>query len=77
MKNKDLMQIVIILLCVIAVAIGLIIWSNKVESDRWNNGYCSCGGHYEYTQAVGHAYTTSYIYTCDKCGNTVELSKHR
>ena len=45
------------------------------ESTKWNNGYCECGGQWRYEQAVGHAYRTSYIYKCDKCGKIVEFYK--
>ena len=75
--NKDLIKIIVILLGFVGAVVGLILLTDKKEADRWNNGYCSCGGKYEYTQAIGHAYTTTYIYQCDKCGNTIEVSKHR
>ena len=47
------------------------------DSKLWNNGYCDCGGRWEYEQAVGHKSTTSYIYVCDKCGNRIEISEMR
>lgn len=34
---------------------------------------CSCGGNYQYTQAVGHMYATRYLYVCDRCGEAIEL----
>ena len=51
--------------------------SAKFDDDLWNNGYCSCGGQWEYEQAVGHRVSTSYIYRCDKCGNRIEISDYR
>jgi len=58
--------------------IGLVVLCTKCskqESEaKYNNGYCPCGGHYEYVEAVGHRGTTTYIYSCDKCGHKIELS---
>ena len=42
----------------------------------YNNGiHKGCGGHWVYETAIGHQYTTSYIYQCDKCGITIEISE--
>ena len=46
---------------------------NSNEKKKWNDGYCSCGGKWEYEQAVGHYYSTHYIYVCDTCGKRIEL----
>ena len=45
----------------------------KDSFDRYNNGNCPCGGHIHYEQAIGHKYTTHFIYRCDKCGRRLEL----
>ena len=47
------------------------------DSEAWNDGYCSCGGKWEYEQAVGHRYDTSYIYVCSSCGKRIELYEMR
>lgn len=44
-----------------------------VDSTKYNDGVCDCGGHFYYEQAVGHRFTTNYIYACDKCGKRIEL----
>lgn len=44
-----------------------------IDSREYNNGVCTCGGHFHYEQAVGHRFTTDYIYACDKCGRRIEL----
>lgn len=55
----------------IMVLILIIIYSN--DSSTWNDGYCSCGGKWEYRQAVGHQAGTNYIYKCDTCGKVHEF----
>jgi len=46
------------------------------SSNLYNDGICStCGGHYEYSNAVGHKYITNYIYICDKCGRSIEVDR--
>jgi hypothetical protein len=64
---------------IIMLGIGVIIfWVFRQEEEKtWNNGFCSCGGRWEYMQPIGHAYSTDYIYKCDKCGKTHEFSKVR
>ena len=65
-----LVVIVIFLVVVLAVCrIG--------DSKSWNNGYCECGGKWIYKQAVGHRYSTNYIYQCDKCGKMHEFMEIR
>lgn len=61
------------LLLIILLAIA----DNKADEKAWNNGFCECGGRWEYMQPIGHAYSTDYIYKCDKCGKTHEFSKVR
>lgn len=58
---------------IIAVIILLAKCSNNKDVLAWNNGYCECGGHWVYEQAVGHRMRTSYIYKCDKCGKILEV----
>ena len=58
----------------ILILIVVFIISRACSSARYNNGICKvCGGRYVYHQSVGHAYTTDYIYRCDKCGHTIEV----
>lgn len=63
---------VILILCVILFAIN-----GCVDSNKWNDGICSyCGGHYAFVQAVGHRYSTDYLYKCDKCGHIIEIGHY-
>jgi len=57
-------------------AIGCKIDSN-IDNDKWNGGYHSCGGKWVYEQAVGHRYSTNYIYQCNKCGMREEFTEYR
>lgn len=77
---KDIIHFIIsiILLIVVAAAvvIGLATCVANEDKKDWNNGYCNCGGHWVYEQAIGHSYSTSYLYRCDECGKTIELWKY-
>ena len=69
--------IVTILLCA-ALFFGVSKISEKQDEKCWNNGRCDvCGGTWNYEQAVGHKYETSYIYVCDNCGKRIEISEMR
>lgn len=61
----------------IVLLIVLLFIRSCASSSIWNNGICSyCGGHYKFQQAIGHQYTTNYIYICDKCGHSIEVAQH-
>ena len=59
-----------ILLCLILLILTLL---GNSDRNNWNNGYHSCGGQWIYQGAVGHAYSTGYLYGCDNCGKTQEF----
>lgn len=62
-----------ILICLGLIAVIWIISSIR-SSSEYNNGICgSCGGNFVYQQAVGHRYSTDYIYICDKCGRMIQI----
>lgn len=57
--------------------IVLLILRSCISSNMWNNGICSnCGGNYKFQQAIGHNHYTEYMYTCDKCGRSIEVAHH-
>ena len=63
----------------IAIAIGfgvatLLYKEAEGNHDRWNNGYCECGGQYQFSSATNYRGSKDYYYTCDKCGHTEEFS---
>lgn len=75
MKEETLLIVVISVLCVLVIAL-FIIQGNSGIAD-YNGGTCKvCGGHYEYQQTIGHAYTTEYIYICNSCGNMVRTGTY-
>ncbi len=63
-------------ICIILIIV-LLIARSCMSDTTWNNGICSnCGGHYRFQQAIGHQYFTDYMYTCDKCGHSIEVMHH-
>ena len=71
---------VLIVILIVGVTIGL-----KYERKVWNDGYCSCGGHWEYVDSESQLHktkdtfwtSTSYIYKCDRCGKMYKFSELR
>ena len=64
----------------IAIAIGfgvatLLYKEAEGNHDRWNNGYCECGGQYQFSSATNWRGSKDYYYACDKCGHTEEFSQ--
>lgn len=73
--------ILMLLVCIICTAI----YSHKENEKIWNNGYCECGGKWEYVDSVTHisktddimkSYTT-YIYKCNRCDKMHEFDELR
>ena len=61
------------ILIFILVALAISVTSDK-GSSKWNEGHCPNDGHeWVYIQAVGHKYSTKYIYACPDCGNKIEV----
>lgn len=59
--------------------IGMVIFLGEWAENRiWNGGICNIceEGHWKFVQAVGHRYSTDYLYKCNHCGYTVELDKY-
>jgi len=70
--------VIIMALILFAIIVGLIIVGEIHDDKEWNNGHCpACGSEWEYEQAVGHYYSTSYMYVCNKCGRRIEISEIR
>ena len=68
---------IIAVLLTLAVSFGfatLLYEEHKNNHDRWNNGYCECGGQYQFSSATNWHGSKDYYYTCDKCGHTEEFS---
>ena len=80
--KKKIDSIDIFLAISVIIAVGFFIaavfasnYHEKKELEMWNNGYCTCGGHWVYEQAVGHKYETGFLYYCDSCNNYIEVNK--
>lgn len=58
---------------IVGLAFAVVVPMHNIDVMEYNDGNCSCGGHYEYSQAIGHRMSTTYIYTCDKCGKPIEI----
>lgn len=67
----------IMLAIMIVIMVVVLAFESANDEKKWNNGFCSCGGRWEYQQAVGHKYDTNYIYKCDKCGKIKEFDDVR
>jgi hypothetical protein len=61
---------------VILILIVLLFIQSCQSNNIWNNGICSCGGTYKFQQAVGHYHSTYYMYICDKCGHSIEITNY-
>ena len=63
-------------ICVIILIVAYFI-NNAVGANEYNNSICTnCGGTYEFKQAVGHNYGTTYMYICDKCCRVIEIPNY-
>ena len=67
----------VIVLILVGILIVWLILNNIHSTSLYNDSNCpKCGGHYVFQTAVGHHYTTSYIYKCDNCGDLIEVSDY-
>ena len=69
-----------------ALFLLLIILLAIADKKAWNNGFCECGGRWEYLDTSHHiSYTKEggyhdekgYIYKCNKCGKMHEFNEVR
>lgn len=74
----EVRAIINIAIVIVGVIFGCIIIGKIYDDKLWNNGHCPvCGSEWEYEQAVGHYYSTSYMYVCNKCGKRIEIDEVR
>ena len=72
-EPKPISWLIVIIILLLLINFFYSIYSNDV----YNDGVClNCGGQYIYQQAIGHQYTTDYIYVCNKCGHLITVNKH-
>lgn len=78
--NEHLISI-IVGIAIVFIFVGLIGGAIS-ENNTWNDGYCECGGKWEYVDTVtsirgdkNETYTvTTFIYRCSRCGRMHEFS---
>ena len=70
----------------IFLMIILFIADSKADKKAWNNGFCECGGRWEYVDILhnvnyvkdyGYQDNKKYIYKCNKCGKMHEFNELR
>ena len=70
---KAIFGTILFMAVIVAMIIGICKYCEhkryKMDSTTWNNGYCQCGGEWEYQQIVATRANTVYVYKCDKCNN--------
>lgn len=67
--------IAILITLAIAFSFATLIYKEaEGNHNRWNNGYCECGGQYQFSSATNWRGSKDYYYTCDKCGHTEQFS---
>ena len=76
-SSNDLKADLIVMVILLAIAFVIHIGCSIHDDYVWNYGYCDCGGQWVYQQAVGHRFSTCYIYECDKCGEVHEFNIKR
>ena len=58
----------------IVLFVGLLLFLDRgIDTWRWNDGYCSCGGKWLYEQVIEDNNISGYLYRCNKCGKKIEL----
>lgn len=74
---EGISAIIIFLILIACIIVGLI-FDGKRDDKLWNDGHCpTCGAEWEYEQAVGHRYSTHYIYMCPECESRIEIGEIR
>ena len=74
--NTGIIASIIVFGFLIVLAFIIYACSVTMSTSVYNNGiHKNCGGHWIYENAIGHQYSTSYLYHCDKCGKTYEFAK--
>lgn len=83
-EHMEIVGIAVFIL-IFTMFVGGVVWSVKAEQEAWNDGYCECGGKWEYVSSEQNVHgvdgdvhtTTHYIYRCDECGKMEKFSELR
>ena len=76
-NSDDFLPSVLLLLIAVFILVFSFIIESTHDGKKWNDGHCECGGNLVYVQAVGHRYSTYYMYECDSCGQVHEFMEKR
>lgn len=64
-------------LIIMGTLLVLVFIASGCENNEYNGGiHKGCGGTYIFQQAIGHKYSTSYLFKCDKCNETLEVADY-
>ena len=82
-KNVDIVSLIIGAAIIIIIIFCIFSFGDDIRT--WNDGYCQCGGRWQYVDnnirvhANGEdVYANSeYIYRCDKCGKMHSFTQLR
>lgn len=66
---RVLFWIAFIAMSIITIAWGAATLQEQTEAKQWNNGICTCEGHYQLFDIEKSKYGKFYYYKCDKCNN--------
>lgn len=69
--------IMISTIVVFIVVLGFGYMEYRYDSRKWNNGYCSCGGKWEFSQPIVSQSGLLYVYQCDSCGRIYDFQEWR
>ena len=70
---KDLLVVFGGLILLIGVALGICAWESAIDEESWNNGICSCGGEFEFSNAAHRKNGGNYYYyVCNECSYVIE-----
>lgn len=72
-----LLQVIVYAIIIFAVIFSVTKLTKVSDRNNWNDGHCECGGDWVYEQAVGHYYSTTYLYHCDNCGKVIEVHERK
>ena len=85
MRKNNIDFHTIIVISVIVFIIIIAIASIVGDRNAWNDGYCKCGGRWQYVEANTNIFANGedvyahneYIYKCDQCGNMHSFTELR
>ena len=79
-KILTALKIPFIVALFITLSILIAVWGadqdRQTEERLWNNGVCSCEGHYQLFDIERHRGDEYYYYKCDKCNGIFKTTHY-